>query len=317
MRNKSVERDVAALAGAQGGVIGTGQLAALGVDRFMVRRWVEAGRLHPWLRGVYAVGHTRIGALGRRMAAILACGEGTVVSHQTAADEWGLVASASPKIHVSVPTPGGRKRHHDVIIHRRPHLPEVSKTQRGPLTLTTREQTLLDIAHTTKPHRLRKAIDRADQRRLLDHTTLTSMATSRQPGAKKLRQALQAPPTPTRSEFEDAFLDLCDEHQIPRPLINHPIGPYIADFLWPDANLIVETDGFNDHGTRDAFKADRRRDVHLFTTYGLVTLRLTYDDVTTDAAHTAGRISAARRRARGPGSAGTTSTPARPRGDRR
>ena len=42
---------------------------------------------------------------------------------------------------------------------------------------------------------------------------------------------------------------------------------------------IVETDGFNDHGTRDAFKTDRRRDVHLFTTYGLVTLRFTYEDV--------------------------------------
>ena len=295
-------------------MIGTEQLRALGLDDSAIRRRVKAGWLHPWHRGVFAVGHTRIGALGRRMAAALACGPGAVISHQTAADEWGLVASASPRIHVSVPTRGGRG-HEGILIHRRPHLPAVSKTHRGPLPITTREQTLLDIAQKTKPNRLRKAIDQADHRRLLDHTTLTSLATSRQPGAKRLRQALQAPPTPTRSEFEDAFLDLCDTHGIPRPpLINHPIGPYVADFLWPDANLVVETDGFDDHGTRDAFKTDRRRDVHLFTTYGLVTLRFTYEDVTIDAAETAAKVSAARLRARGPGSGGTTSTQARPRG---
>ena len=292
MRQQLVERRVAELAAAQGGVIATAQLRDLGLTDSAIRRRVEAGRLHPLHRGAYAVGHTRIPALGRRMAAVFACGPGAVISHQTAADEWDLIRSASPKIHVSVPTAGGRG-HVGLLIHRRPHLPAVSKTHRGPLPITTREQTLLDIAPKTTPNRLRKAIDQADQRRLLDHTTLTSLATSRQPGAKRLRQALQAPPVPTRSEFEDAFLDLCDAHGIPRPpLINHPVGPYVADFLWPDANLIVETDGFDDHGTRDAFKTDRRRDVYLFTSYGLVTPRFTNEDVTIDAAETAARVKA-------------------------
>lgn len=287
-------------------MIGTGQLAALGVDRFKVRRWVKAGWLHPWLRGVYAVGHTKIGALGRRMAAVLACGEGAVISHQTAADAWDLLASASPRIHVTVPSSAGRKGHHDVVIHRRPHLPAASKTERGPLPITTPEQTLLDIALTTKPNRLRKAIDQADHRRLIDHAILAGLAASRQAGAKNLRAALQQPPAPTRSEFEDAFLDLCATHEIPRPLINHPVGPYIADFLWPDADLVVETDGYHDHGTRDAFKTDRRRDAELFTAYGLVTLRFTYDDITLDAAETARRVRAGLHPAR------TTGRPAGP-----
>ena len=191
----------------------------------------------------------------------------------------------------------------------RPHPPPPSPARRkqtklGPLPITTPEQTLLDIALKTNATKLRKAIDQADKRRLLDHTTLARLATSGQRGATKLRRAIHAPPTPTRSEFEDAFLDLCDTYDIPRPpLINHPVGPYIADFLWPDAHLIVETDGYEDHGTRDAFKGDRRRDVHLFTTYGLVTLRLTFEDVTIQAAETADRVKVGLRRAR------TTGTP--------
>ena len=93
--------------------------------------------------------------------------------------------------------------------------------------------------------------------------------------------------------------------------------PYIVDFLWPDADLVVETDGYRDHGTRGAFTSDRRRDVDLFVAYGLQTLRFTWDDITDDAAVTAAKLTAARRRARDPGTAGTTSTPARPRGGRR
>ena len=65
---------------------------------------------------------------------------------------------------------------------------------------------------------------------------------------------------------------------------------------------------YRDHGTRQAFTADRRRDVRLFTTYGLVTLRLTYDDDTTDAADTAQRLKAGLRPAR---TTGTLSAPPR------
>ena len=306
MRDKSAIGDLAEV---QGGVIGVDQLLALGLDRRAVHRLVRAGWLHPWLRGVYAVGHTRIGALGRRMAAVLACGDGALVGHQTAADAWDLLRSASPTIHITVPTSNGRKGHRNVRIHRRPHLPAVNKTKLGPLPVTTPEQTLLDIALTTNATKLRKAIDRADHRRLLDHTILTELARSGQRGATRLRRALEQPPTPTRSELEDAFVDLCDRHGIPRPpLINHRVGPYVVDFLWPDAGLIVETDGYEHHSGRDPFRSDRRRDADLLATYGLQTLRFTYEDITGDAMTTAARITAARSRAR------TIGTPfARPR----
>jgi predicted transcriptional regulator of viral defense system len=49
------------------------------------------GRLRRLHRGVYAVGHRVLGREGRRLAAVLACGEGAVLSHRSAAAHWGLL----------------------------------------------------------------------------------------------------------------------------------------------------------------------------------------------------------------------------------
>ena len=38
---------------------------------------------------------------------------------------------------------------------------------------------------------------------------------------------------------------------------------YEVDAFWPDANLIVELDGYAAHSTRRAFQADRERDARL------------------------------------------------------
>ena len=41
------------------------------------------------------------------------------------------------------------------------------------------------------------------------------------------------------------------------------VGPYEVDFLWRNAKLIVETDGYETHGGRAAFHRDRTRDARL------------------------------------------------------
>jgi very-short-patch-repair endonuclease len=57
---------------------------------------------------------------------------------------------------------------------------------------------------------------------------------------------------------------------------------YEVDFLWPDAALIVETDGFAAHETRTAFERDRLRDRRLaragFRTIRLTPRALRYDE---------------------------------------
>ena len=82
------ERALAELANRQWGVISIAQLEALGLGRSAVTRRVQAGRLHRIHRGVYAVGHRALRVEGRRLAAVLACGPGAVLSHVSAAAHW-------------------------------------------------------------------------------------------------------------------------------------------------------------------------------------------------------------------------------------
>jgi very-short-patch-repair endonuclease len=58
------------------------------------------------------------------------------------------------------------------------------------------------------------------------------------------------------------------------PLVLRDGTHVVPDFCWPDLKLIVETDGWEAHGTHQAFGSDRRRDrklaleewrVHRFT----------------------------------------------------
>jgi very-short-patch-repair endonuclease len=58
------------------------------------------------------------------------------------------------------------------------------------------------------------------------------------------------PPELSTSSLEDAFLALLDRHGLPRPRVNVPMLGYTLDFLWPQARLIVETDGRGAHATR-------------------------------------------------------------------
>jgi very-short-patch-repair endonuclease len=57
------------------------------------------------------------------------------------------------------------------------------------------------------------------------------------------------------------------------------IGPYTVDFLWPEARLIAEVDGWESHGTRSAFEADRVRDAWLGSR-GYRVVRFTWRQVT-------------------------------------
>src|SRR3954463_15142657 len=104
MRHKSqpdpVDRAIAEVAARQHGVIGHSQLVSLGLSRESVQRRVRAGHLHRIHQGVYAVGHKRLTQRGRWMAAVLAGGEGAVLSYRSAAALWGLLPNRG-EIHIT------------------------------------------------------------------------------------------------------------------------------------------------------------------------------------------------------------------------
>jgi hypothetical protein len=283
-RQLAIDVAIAEAAGRQGGVVGRSQLLAIGLSGPSIDRRVRAGRLHILHRGVYAVGHTAIGVVGWRWAAVLACGAGAVLSHGSAAAAWDLRASSSPRMHVTVPSCGGRARRPSMQVHRMRLAAEETTTFDG-LPITTPARTLLDLAATgLRGRRLETVLDRAEHLRLVDFGALRSMLAAR-PGARGVRAldtilARYAPGSvDTRSVLEDIVLDLCDEHEIPRPQVNVVIEGSVRDFHWPDRRLVVEADSYTWHRSPSALDDDRERDVRLALA-GYAVLRFTYEQCT-------------------------------------
>ncbi len=107
------------------------------------------------------------------------------------------------------------------------------------IRVTTPGRTLQHLATALPRRALEKAAEMAEALRLdveLD---------PRHPGAARLDAVLRGHDlsSTTRSPLEDAFLELCDRHEIPRPEVNATVEGVEVDFVWRDARLIVETDG--------------------------------------------------------------------------
>jgi hypothetical protein len=283
LRPPPVWRAVADVAERQWGVVSLAQLAACGVARGAVEKAVHAGRLHPLHRGVYAVGHRRLGREGRYMAAVLACGRGALLSYRSAAAWWELLRAGPAAVDVTSPhgrhaIPGVRRHQARSLIARD------TTTHRG-IPITSVPRTLLDLAAVVRPDRLERALAQAERMQLYDHAGVTDVIgrTIGHGGGRALAHATAREPKLTRSELEVQFLGLTRQAGLPEPCVNPVLdaldhGPCEVDFYWPSHRLVVETDGFDTHGTRAAFEADRRRDAAL-TAAGYTVLRFTWREI--------------------------------------
>jgi very-short-patch-repair endonuclease len=288
-------KGIAELAERQHGVISAAQLYALGFGKDRVARRASAGWLFPVHRGVYAVGHRRLTTKGRWTAAVLACGVGAVLSHRSAAALLSIQPEASGgAVDVTLRTRAGRRRRQGIRIHRPRRLPEDELCTCSAIASTGPARTILDLASVTGRRAVERAVDEADRLRLVTPDDLIELLRRHpgHPGAGKLRRTVwshRIGSTATRSELEERFLAVCRRHHLPQPDVNVPLLDYVVDFLWPNANLVVEVDGRAAHGTRRAFQADRDRDGRLAVA-GYRVVRFTWWDVTRRAVVVADRV---------------------------
>jgi very-short-patch-repair endonuclease len=271
---------VAELARQQHGVIRRSQLVALGLGDRAIENRLRAGQLHRIYQGVYAVGHTNLTTEGHYLGAVLACGNHAVLSHRSAAVLWRICPKRGPRVDVTVPSGGTRARRGAVIVHRSP-LPPDDTTLQHRIPVTTPVRTIVDLADCSDRRELQRAIDEALYLRL-DLTSLQPLPGRR--GAGVLAAVLAdhvGGTTRTRSDFEELLLALCESHGLPRPLVNQVVCGYEVDFVWPDARLVVETDGWSAHGRRSAFERDRVRDAALQVA-GWRVIRITWRRLVTE-----------------------------------
>lgn len=294
-----MDRRVAELAGRQWGVVSRAQLRAAGVGVAAIEHRLRGGRLHRIHRGVYAVGHPVLGRGGRPLAAVLACGVGAALSHRSAAAWWGLLPSAASRVDVS--SHSGRHRLPGVRHHRCRTLDARDCTEHEGMPLTTVARTLLDLSAVVRADRLERAVAQAERLRLYDHRAVLDVLARADGhrGARALAAATSRPAAWTRNALEARFLELTWALGLPEPRVNAVIdvpdhGPCEVDFHWPTRRLVVETDGFETHGTRTAFRDDRRRDAALQAA-GWRVVRFAWDDVTDEPATVSRRLAAALR----------------------
>src|SRR4051794_24718959 len=110
------ERAVAALAARQHNLITSRQLSRLGFDQAAIRRRKLAGRLHRIHRSVYAVGTANLTREGWYLAAVLACGQGAVLSHASAGALHRIVSAPLSPVHVTVPKTNGSRTRRGIIV---------------------------------------------------------------------------------------------------------------------------------------------------------------------------------------------------------
>jgi Transcriptional regulator, AbiEi antitoxin/Protein of unknown function (DUF559) len=299
-RNRSVDREVGRTATAQHGVISIDQLERAGLSKRAVSARAATGRYYRIHRGVYAVGHEAIGDRGRLLAALLACGEGAVISHGTAAAFWGILERWPALIDVIVPIETGRKV--DGIRARRCRFPNPDEdTSIDGVRCTTVARTLVDLAGIVRRISLTRAVEAAAVQGHLDLPAL-DLALDAGKGRRGVRalRAIAAEwrtaddrTSDVRSVFEARVLPALLRSGVPPPRCNEALcidGRRLRpDFLWARERLIVETDGEATHGTPVAFRRDRRRD-QVFLAAGYRVARVTWSDITTDLDATIRRI---------------------------
>jgi very-short-patch-repair endonuclease len=291
------------VATAQGGVVSLDQLRDEGVSRQVAAERAEASVLHRVHRGVYAVGHRSISRATHLRAALLACGEGAVISHATAAAFWGLYDEWPQLTDVTVPVEAGRKI--DGIRCRRCRYPlEEEITIRHGVCCTTVARTLVDLAGIWSTSSLRRAVGRAAFLKQLDVDALDlAIHNAKRRRGMRILSAIagdwrtkDGSLPDVRSDFEALALPQLMRIGLLRPETNVRMvleGEVLeVDFLWEKQRLVVETDGGGTHETPAAFQQDRHRD-QLLVAAGYRVMRVTWKQMHSNLEGVVSRISRA------------------------
>jgi very-short-patch-repair endonuclease len=278
---RHLEPVIAGIAAAQHGIVTRGQLVDAGMGPKRIDNWLHRGRLHAMYRGVYAlIPPAAQPPLAAPMAAVLACGEGAILSHFSSAAFWGFLPWGSPELHVTLAR--GHRRPQTGIRHHRlkARLDPRDVTRRRNIPVTTAARAVVEIAGELSTRDLERALDEAIVSRVTGREAVrrAQRRAQRHPGAAVLR-GLIAVTGGSRSEAERMLRALARSGGLPPPQVNGHVGGLEVDFLWPAERVIVEVDGYTFHSSRAAFERDHRRDA-ILEGLGFRILRVTWRQLT-------------------------------------
>jgi hypothetical protein len=285
----------------QEGVIGRSQAMEFGLSADWMRQRIRAGHWQRIQHGVYATFTGEINREAQLWAALLRAGPASVLSHQTAAELYGLTKPSSTLIHLTVPAtsnPAKYGRAPGIVVHRS----RILEATRHPVLLPPRtrvEDTVLDLI---------EGMDAPADRYDLICRAIGGQLTT----AARLRRALEK-----RKRFRDrreAQMALADagqgalsnlerwylrgverRHRLPAATRQARVqaggGSIYLDNLYEGYLVCVELDGSAAHPAGEQWR-DKRRDRRNLAAEKIVTMRFGYPDLHTERAQclTAGEV---------------------------
>jgi very-short-patch-repair endonuclease len=272
---------IARIADRQFGHVTRQQLLELSLASQTIARWLENGRLTRVHAGVYAVGHAQHSPQALSMAAVLACGPGAVLSHDSAAALWG-VRNWPSRPEVIAPHP---RRRNGIRGHRTATLTRKDVRRRSNIRVTSPSRTILDIASRLTDRQLVRAVNELRLHEHLGATELTRLLAA----SRRVERLIDPTQRPTRSGKEDDFVTFCRRHGLPIPRTNIKLFGYERDAVFEAEKVIVEIDPWDTHKSYQSFESDRERDASA-AEHGHLTVRLTTARIANHAAREAARL---------------------------
>ena len=307
MRNASVVARLSTIAQDQLGLFTRLDARGLSVSNDQLRQLVIAGVLERVTSRVF-----RFSAASRSwhqdvLAACLDGGPECVASHRTAAAIHGFDGFRAEVIEVLVPM-HVRHRRKNAIVHHTRSLTPADCTRVGPIPVTSRARTLIDLGAVATPEKVEEAFDGAERdgsvRRAQVEMRYRSLRAPGRNGIGAMIQILE-----TRLEVENIPRSVLERRTrrllgiagLPSPVGCHRVqltdgSRYEIDFAYIEQRIAIEVDGHGSHATRRQRAADNLR-ANALESAGWNIRRFTYEQVMSNPAMVVASVRAALARA--------------------
>lgn len=271
------------LASRQHGLVEWTQAVALGFDDKAIGHRVATGRLFRIHPGVYRIAGAPITREQRVLAAALAAGPGSAVSHRSAAHEWGL--AEFPDI-IEIVTPRAQwPRLKGVRVHRSTDLVPNHLTLRRGVPTTKPLRTLVDLGQSA-PWAVADALELGLANRLFSFkavdAALEEFSRKGRTGIGVLRRIVDNRALERGIPdglLEPRFARLVRRAGLPMPDFQVRAAPGIrVDFAYPDLMIAIEVDGFGSRRTPAELDAHNARQNELVL-LGWTVLRFSWKQV--------------------------------------
>jgi very-short-patch-repair endonuclease len=281
----------------QRGVLTRAQALDAGLTDKAIAVMLRSGRWQRLHTGVYATFSGEPPRDAKLWAAVLRAGPAAALSHQTAAELYGLLTVPAPMIHVTVPSGSQITRPHGVVVHYSGRL----ERSRHPVLTPPRtrvEDSVLDMIETCTPmdEAVSLILRATASRRTTPDRILAALGQRPKMRCRAgLLQALGAAADGVHSLLEFRYVHRVERpHGLPAARRQNPVRrdgrSQYQDVRYEDYALVVELDGRAAHP--EWFRwADIRRD-NATAVAGQVTLRYGWEDVTQRPCQTAAEVAA-------------------------